>query len=371
MRHPTEFKELRKQWRQQKKEQEEQERELEREQAHVNAMAMQHEMQQYAHHPQMSEFEHHRHVRRRLSMAEPYPHPHAHAHPHPLPGHSYLHGGLQGHGPGPGQVHGGFGGAPPFNALQGPGMSMEARYGLPTPADDMAQFRYPPPPPSQVTHTQGLPSINLTHHNAGGPEDDIYFRNPANASQPIPLAPHGESVGPAWGTPHTPVHHHPHALRASQSFYSAQGASSSITLPPPHSLGGISASAPNPSPLSGSAFPSLGPSTGHPTSLSGQPDVNLGLPGPGGESGSPTPELAAHVSLGSNRLPPDSTLLTPPPGYEPDLDRDEVEHGRDRDQREYARDPRDERVSDWQQRGRERERYYAEAAQGNGRDQYE
>lgn len=334
-------------------------------------MAM-HEMQQFAHHPPMSEFEH-RHVRRRVSMAEPYPHPHAH--PHPLPGHSYLHGGLQGHGPGPGQMQGGFGGAPGYNALQGPGMSMEARYGLPTPADDMAQFRYPPPPSSQVAHPQGLPSINLTHHTQAGPDDDIYFRNPASASQPIPLAPHGESVGPAWGTPHPPphpsVHHHPHALRASQSFYSAQGASSAITLPPPHSLGGISASAPNPSPLSGSAFPSLGPGTGHPTSLSGQPDVNLGLPGPGGESGSPTPELAAHVSLGSNRLPPDSTLLTPLPGYEPDLDRDEVEHARDRGQREYARDPRDERDSDAWQRGRERERYYAEAAQGNGRDQYE
>ncbi|OBZ74052.1 hypothetical protein A0H81_06160 [Grifola frondosa] len=30
------------------------------------------------------------------------------------------------------------------------------------------------------------------------------------------------------------------------------------------------------------------------------------------------PELVAHVSLGTNRLPPDSTLLTPLPGYEPD-----------------------------------------------------
>ena len=34
------------------------------------------------------------------------------------------------------------------------------------------------------------------------------------------------------------------------------------------------------------------------------------------------PLLTSHVSLGSNRLPPDSTLLTPLPGYEP-----EAEHG--------------------------------------------
>lgn len=66
----TEFKELRKQWRQQKKEQEEQEREREREAVHAQAMAMR-EMQQFAHHAQMTEYDHHRHVRRRLSMVEP------------------------------------------------------------------------------------------------------------------------------------------------------------------------------------------------------------------------------------------------------------------------------------------------------------
>ncbi|KAH8104141.1 hypothetical protein BXZ70DRAFT_905239 [Cristinia sonorae] len=32
------------------------------------------------------------------------------------------------------------------------------------------------------------------------------------------------------------------------------------------------------------------------------------------------PLLTSHVSLGSNRLPPDSTLLTPLPGYEPDAE---------------------------------------------------
>ena len=102
----TEFKELRKQWRQQKKEQEEQEREREREAVHAQAMAM----QQFAHHAQMTEYDHHRHVRRRLSMVEPYPDPHAH--PHSLPGHSYLHNAMQGQGPGPGPVQSAFGGQP-------------------------------------------------------------------------------------------------------------------------------------------------------------------------------------------------------------------------------------------------------------------
>ena len=67
------------------------------------------------------------------------------------------------------------------------------------------------------------------------------------------------------------------------------------------------------------------------------------------------------MSLGSNRLPPDSTLLTALPGYEPELEQMDMgrplrERSRERDNREYGRDQRD--------RAWDRERYYA----GNGRD---
>ncbi|KAI0364714.1 hypothetical protein BV20DRAFT_821381 [Pilatotrama ljubarskyi] len=272
---------------------------------------------------------------------------------------------MQGQGPGPGQIHSTFGAHPhsaaAFGSLQGPGMGMDARYGLPSPADEMAQFRYPQPH-SQVH--QALPSISLSQHATSAPEDDIYFRNPTGASQPIPPTPHGEPVGPSWGAapalpqhphPPTPAQHHPHVMRPLQSFYAASSPNAAITLPPPHSLGSLSVSAPNPSPLSGSAFPSLGPSTGPGPSLGGQPDVSLGLPAPGVESSSPTPELAAHVSLGSNRLPPDSTLLTPLPGYEPDTDQGEAE--RNRDERDRERDAEYARMRgdrDRWDRGRER-----------------
>lgn len=50
------------------------------------------------------------------------------------------------------------------------------------------------------------------------------------------------------------------------------------------------------------------------------PSASHYLPGLTGASSSSTdlPALAAHTSLGRNQLPPDSTLLTPLPGYEPD-----------------------------------------------------
>lgn len=41
-------------------------------------------------------------------------------------------------------------------------------------------------------------------------------------------------------------------------------------------------------------------------------------------------ELTTHVSLGLNRLPPDSTLLTRLPGYEPKSDRMGIGRSRDR-----------------------------------------
>ena len=321
---------------------------------------------QYGHHPhaQMVDYEHHRFVRRRPSMVEPYPDPHGHGAtggPHSLPSHSYLHSAMQGQGAGPVQAFGNAPqSAPPYGSLQGPAMGIDARYGLPSPAEDVSHFRYP----SGHHASQGLPSLSIPHHSA---EEDIYYRQGQ-------MTPQGELVGPGWGNPHASQHHqappHGHNMRSQQQFYSAQG---NITLPPPHSLNPLSASAPNPSPLSAGGFPPLGPSTGPGPSLGGE--VNLGIAGavgPGQESGSPTPELAAHVSLGSNRLPPDSTLLTPLPGYEPepeqmDMGRPLRERSRERDSREYGRDERDRAWGD--RSARDRERYYAGNGQGNGRDQ--
>lgn len=48
----------------------------------------------------------------------------------------------------------------------------------------------------------------------------------------------------------------------------------------------------------------------------------------GGGGGGDLPQLAAHVSLGRNQLPPDSTLLTPLPGYEPDPELQRAMEGR-------------------------------------------
>ena len=346
----SEFKELRKKWRQEKKEAEEAERERERaEQAQMLAMRdMQH---QYAQHAPMSEYDHHGFVRRRMSMVEgPYPDPHAHSGPHSLPNHPFMHTAMQ-RQPSVSSF-GGSQSAPAYGGLQGPGgIGMDARYGLPSPADEVQHFRYPH---SAHPSGQGLPSLSMPHH---AQEEDLYYRQT--------MQPQSELVGPGWAnSPAQP----PAAMRAPPQFYNAAGG---LTLPPPHSMSSLSVSAPNPSPLSGSAFPSLGPSTGPGPALSGA-DVNLGIAGavaPGGDSGSATPELAAHVSLGSNRLPPDSTLLTPLPGYEPEgeqLDIDRRERERERE-REYGRDERD-RV--WGDRSaRERERYYASNGQGNGREQ--
>lgn len=344
---PLEFKELRKKWRQEKKEAEEADRERDRaEQAQMMAMRdMQH---QYAQHAPMAEYDHHGFVRRRMSMVEgPYPDPHAHTGPHSLPNHSYMHSAMQRQ-----PSVSSFGGpqsAPAYGGLQGPGIGMDARYGLPSPADEVQPFRYP-----HSAHPSGqvLPSLSIPHH---AQDEDMYYRQTTMQTQ-------SDLVGPGWNSPVQ----HPAAMRGPPQFYNAAG---SLTLPPPHSMSSLSVSAPNPSPLSGSAFPSLGPSTGPGPALGGA-DVNLGIAGavaPGVDSGSATPELAAHVSLGSNRLPPDSTLLTPLPGYEPEgeqLDIDHRERSRERE-REYGRDDRDRA---WGDRSGERDRYYASNGQGNGRE---
>ena len=342
----TEFKELRKKWRQEKKEAEEAEREREREAA-AQAMAMR-DMQYHHPHQPMGYDDHRFASRRRMSMVEPYPDPHGHGPPggpHSLPNHSYMHSAMQGQAAGAVQS---FGNppqtGPSYGSLQGAGMGMDARYGLPSPADEVGHFRYP------AGHH---PSLSIPHHN---PEEDMYYRQGQ-------ITPQGEL---GWGNQH-PSQLPQHGMRPphqQQQFYGAQG---NITLPPPHSLNPLSVSAPNPSPLSAGGFPSLGPSTGPGPALGG--DVGLSMAGAGQESGSPTPELAAHVSLGSNRLPPDSTLLTPLPGYEPDGEQQLDMVGRPRERsHELEHDEYDRERAPW---GRDRERYYAPTGngQGNGREQ--
>ncbi|KAI1796778.1 hypothetical protein LXA43DRAFT_1057622 [Ganoderma leucocontextum] len=352
-RSPNEFKELRKKWRQEKKEAEEADRERERESA-AQAMAMR-DLQYHHPHQPMAYDDHRFAPRRRVSMVEPYPDPHGHGPPggpHSLPNHSYMHSAMQGQGAGAVQT---FGNppqpGPSYGSLQGAGMGMDARYGLPSPADEVAHFRYP----SGHHPSQGLPSLSIPHHN---PEEDMYYRQGQ-------MTPQGELVGPGWGNQHPSQHPH-HGMRPlhQQQFYSAQG---NITLPPPHSMNPLSVSAPNPSPLSGGGFPPLGPSSGPGPTLGG--DVGLGMAGAGQESSSPTPELSTHVSLGSNRLPPDSTLLTPLPGYEPDSEQIDMGRPRERSrERELERDYDRDRV--WVDRAvRDRERYYAGNGQGNGREQ--
>ncbi|KAH9940812.1 uncharacterized protein BXZ73DRAFT_75354 [Epithele typhae] len=317
-RSPNEFKDLRKKWRQEKKEAEEAEREREREQ-HAQALAMR-EMQM----SQMSDYEQARFApRRRVSMAEPYSDHHLPSGPQSLPNHSYMHSAMQG------------------SYLQQAGMAVEGRYGLSSPVEE---YRYSHPT------MEGLPSLTIPQHS---PEEEHYYRQ---TQQPTP---HGEL---GWSHPHPST---PHSMRSAHAYYNTPG---SIILPPPHTLGGLSSSAPTPSPLSAGPFTPLAANP-TPSSLSGAAPVSLSISGavaPGHDSGSATPELAAHVSLGSNRLPPDSTLLTPLPGYEPDI---EHHDGRERE-RERDRDFGRERGDDRWGSERDRERYYTGNGQGAGREHH-
>ena len=96
-------------------------------------------------------------------------------------------------------------------------------------------------------------------------------------------------------------------------------------------------------------------------------------PYPGSRTWGPrTPELAAHVSLGSNRLSPDSTFLTPLPEYEPQpeqmhLIRPLQERSQEHDSREYGRDQCDRTRGDCLVQDRDRD--YARNGRDNGRDQ--
>ena len=59
---------------------------------------------------------------------------------------------------------------PAYGSLQGAGIGMDARYGLPSPADEVTHFRYP----TAGHHpAQGLPSLSIPHHSS---EEEMYYR---------------------------------------------------------------------------------------------------------------------------------------------------------------------------------------------------
>ncbi|OSX64004.1 hypothetical protein POSPLADRAFT_1073706 [Postia placenta MAD-698-R-SB12] len=286
---PAEFKELRKQWRQAKKEAEEQEREREvAAQAHAHAFSgnplasagfqmrvatghqhghpMHQGMLPYAHH----ELDHHR-IRRRMSAIEAYGDAHQVA---------YVN------------AQAGFP-SPTSYGMEG------ARYTMPSPSEESQQqqmryqheediqemarfYRHSQPQVHEIGWAQAQGQQQQQHH---GHELRHHASHPQLGNQ-------GMSLAGATRPLHPHYQLHPSAQAQAQQ-------------PPPHYPQSAPMSAP-------SSFSSLNQSV-VPQSHNSQ-------------GGGDMPQLAAHVSLGRNQLPPDSTLLTPLPGYEPDP---ELQHAMD------------------------------------------
>lgn len=303
----SEFKELRKQWRQAKKEQEEQERQAQAEhEAQMQAMQgisplgmgmgnavgisgmpsmpsmmpMRSPLTQPVHHPQHAapygypsrELEHHRaNMHRRMSIAEPYPDPHSH---HAMNAHMYT----------PAHTHAHGYGSPSGYPLNAPGHALDARYPPPSPAEE----------PSHALRF-GAQHPHETEENIQVLAQQ-YRQPPYGAQPPAPWQQQGQSHGQ-----HELRHHASHpqmgmsnAQRPVHPYYTVHpNASPNL---PTHAAPGHT------------VLPPLAQSV---------PNYAPGLAG-ASSSSTDLPALAAHTSLGRNQLPPDSTLLTPLPGYEPD-----------------------------------------------------
>lgn len=247
----SEFKELRKQWRQAKKEAEENEREREREAR--AALSLHHASHQHPIDlpPHLRGEGHLRGdglvvrqgSRRRISLVDPYPDPHGFP-PHHPPHHSN-----------PPHASGlyGYGSAALDNS------STQARFGMHAAADEL---RY-------------------SHHLGQEipPEMSPYYRQHQ-----------GEATGPggAWHT--NDLRHHQH---------------------PSHH--GMSMSLPSSRPIHQASYFHHQPSHSSPTHYNLSQEQHQAA-----DEELDEPLLTSHVSLGSNRLPPDSTLLTPLPGFVPD-----------------------------------------------------
>ncbi|KAI0792186.1 hypothetical protein C8Q75DRAFT_732021 [Abortiporus biennis] len=259
-RSPNEFKELRKQWRQAKKEHDEAERERERASRTMSAIHAHHS---HAHHPyELRGAE--GHLRGDGLVARHVPRRRIslvdpYPPPHAFPTH-------QMHSP-PSQLPYGYSTTQNLNsgvldnsATNVPRYLVEST-GVPSP-----ELRYPPPPQQQQ---QLEPEVG---HGGVGVEMPSYFRQPQ--PQPPSQTPieHLSSAG-VWHT--SDMRHGQAGLRS--------------YLPP-------------------SSSPPQSQYLPHPNNQ--QPEEEL-----------EEPLLTSHVSLGQNRLSPTSTLLTPLPGYQP-----EVEH---------------------------------------------
>lgn len=283
----VEFKELRKQWRQAKKEAEEQEREREvAAQAHAHAFSGNplastgfqmrvatghphgHPMHQgmlYPHH----ELDHHR-IRRRMSAIEAYGDAHQVA---------YVN------------AQAGFP-SPTSYGMEG------ARYTMPSPSEEsqQQQMRYQHEEDIQemarfYRHSQ--PQVHeMGWAQAQGQQQQHHGHELRHHASHPQLGNQGMSLAGATRPLHPHYQLHPSAQAQAQQ-------------PPPHYPQSAPMSAP-------SSFSSLNQSV-VPQSHNSQ-------------GGGDMPQLAAHVSLGRNQLPPDSTLLTPLPGYEPDP---ELQHAMD------------------------------------------
>lgn len=262
----AEFKELRKQWRQAKKEADEQVRERERERA-TQVQVHAHEHSQHAHmiphpaHGYPHDFDHHtlttRHTRRR--SLDPYPDPHGMATHH-------------GYGSLPSPMSATF--SPSSYGLAGPGLE---RYNMPSPTE-LEELRYPEESSglyrsSHHQHSQHGQGHMHEDNNVGGwPQSDLRHGHPSSLGPLNVGPPRGGSVHPFFNP-----------------------ASQAPSLPPAHTF------LPPTSPglISQPPLP-----TGH---AQGQFSTH--------QQEQELPQLAAPVSLGHNRLPPDSTLLTALPGF--------------------------------------------------------
>ncbi|TCD69638.1 hypothetical protein EIP91_006863 [Steccherinum ochraceum] len=332
-RSPSEFKELRKQWRQAKKEQEEADRQRERNEI-ARAQAVAHSAQlAHASHPHLS------------------PHVSHHITPHHL-GHAQLHhvSPAQSHHLPSSYGHHGYNQLSNMpvavqqqqQQLQAYRQALNADNGyLPSAAADsyhsvpqaaLSQFSsaylrevgLPRSAPSEAMPAR-MPEVynrdGFTQY-AAGRSPEMYgnggvIRGPRRrvsiVHSPYP-DPHASSFG--YGGLDAQAQRYANGAAAaddtsteeSLDFYRSQGHR-------PNDTGS------HPSQLSGPGWPPHQPLPVHANAHTPQPNSAHHTPEHVHQQDD-EPLLTNHVSLGSNRLPPDSTLLTPLPGYEP-----EAEHG--------------------------------------------
>lgn len=317
----AEFKELRKQWRQAKKEAEDAERELERQErtAIANAHSSMHHSHHSHHHP-------HHHALGIASMMSS-----SGAAPGLVGGTGNSYGLPSLHSPETPYELGPLSSSAGVVGMGGVG-SLRRRGSQPYPSPHVSHHtphqhhanHYAPyanphhqrgsmsyPPEDEYGATAGLPSPvedarYQQQQQQQDYEEEMYYQQQRQQQHrqqqqqqqqsyfpPTPTS--ATAPGPAWEHSHPPQHQHAH--------------SSPTTLPSlashshPHTL------------------PALSSLSNHSHSLPSLASHNMSSPTLA-YSTEDEPSLVSHVSLGSNRLPPDSTLLTALPGYHQQGNRD-------------------------------------------------